>query len=95
MRIAPALALGGILLVPSLGSGQVYRWEDQDALHFTNTYDRVPEPHRNQVGPRLQVAPEPTVPAAVQTTPTSGVTRIPYLRAPRSSSRLTSGARGP
>lgn len=77
MRIARALLLGAILLVPSLGWSQVYRWEDQDTLHFTNTYDRVPEPQRNQVGPRLPVAPEPIVPAAVQTTP-SGVTRIPY-----------------
>ena len=71
MRIGLAVLLGIILLLPALGATQVYRWEDQDALHFTNTYERVPEPHRTQVGPRLPVAPEPAVPAPRTATPTS------------------------
>jgi hypothetical protein len=76
MRIGRAVLLGVILLVPSPGSTQVYRWEDQDALHFTNTYERVPAPHRDQVGPPLPVAPEPVAPPP--TPPLSGVTKIPY-----------------
>jgi aspartyl protease len=76
MRIGLAVLLGIIILLPAVGSTQVYRWEDQDALHFTNTYDRVPEPHRSQVGPPLPVSPDPVVPAAAP--PMSGVTRIPY-----------------
>ena len=76
MRIGVLVLLGVILLVASRGSTQVYRWEDQDALHFTNTYDRVTAPHRPQVGPPLPVAPEPVaLPAAP---PLSGVTKIPY-----------------
>jgi len=76
MRIGVLVLLGVILLVASRGSTQVYRWEDQDALHFTNTYDRVPAPHRPQVGPPLPVAPEPVALPAVP--PLSGVTKIPY-----------------
>jgi hypothetical protein len=76
MRIGRAVLLGVILLVPSPGSTQVYRWEDQDALHFTNTYERVPAPHRPQVGPPLPVAPEAVAPPP--TPPLSGVTKIPY-----------------
>ena len=76
MRIGLVVLLGVILLVASRGSTQVYRWEDQDALHFTNTYDRVPAPHRPEVGPPLPVAPEPVQPPPVA--PLSGVTKIPY-----------------
>jgi len=76
MRIGLVVLLGVILLVASRGSTQVYRWEDQDALHFTNTYDRVPTTHRPDVGPPLPVAPEPVLPPPVA--PLAGVTKIPY-----------------
>ena len=76
MRIGLATLLGIILFLPCVGSTQVYRWQDEEALHFTNTYERVPDSHRSQVGPPLPVAPEPVVAAAAP--PTSGVTRIPY-----------------
>ena len=76
MRIGLAVLLGVIFLAPSLGSAQVYRWEDQDALHFTNSYERVPVPHRPQVGPPLPIAPEPSAPPP--SPPLSGVTKIPY-----------------
>ena len=77
MRIGLLVLLGAILLVPSPGSAQVYRWEDQDALHFTNTYERVPAANRPQVGPQIPVAPEPVAPAS-PAPPLSGVTKIPY-----------------
>jgi hypothetical protein len=76
MRIGLAVLLGVIFLAPSLGSAQVYRWEDQDGLHFTNSYERVPVPHRPQVGPPLPIAPEPSAPPP--SPPLSGVTKIPY-----------------
>jgi hypothetical protein len=53
----------------------MYRWEDEidGTLHFTNRYERVPEPRRVEIGPPLPVAPEPPPPP-----PPSAVTRIPY-----------------
>jgi hypothetical protein len=76
MWIGLAVLLGAIVLIPSPASTQVYRWEDQDALHFTNTYDRVPTANRPQVGPQIPVAPEPVAPPPAP--PLSGVTKIPY-----------------
>jgi len=65
-----------VLLVPTLGAAQVYRWEDGEALHFSNSYERIPESQRSQFGPPPPVSVEkvdPVVPA-----PSTTITRIPY-----------------
>ncbi len=79
MRVGAAVGLGIVLLLPALGSAQVYRWEDDGTLHFTNTFERIPEPHRSQLGPPPpvsadnagEVSPPPTAASAT-------ITRIPY-----------------
>jgi hypothetical protein len=77
MRIGGPVGLAAILLFfPALGSAQVYRWEDDGALHFTNTYDRVPESQRPQVGPPLPVPPEPVASPVVPSS--TAITKIPY-----------------
>lgn len=80
MRFGAPVGLAVVLLLlPALGSAQVYRWEDDGTLHFTNTYERVPEPHRPEVGPPLPVAPDPPEPVAPPPVRSSAaVTRIPY-----------------
>jgi aspartyl protease/uncharacterized protein DUF4124 len=78
MRVGVPVGLAAVLLfLPALGSAQVYRWEDDGTLHFTNTYERVPEPHRSEVGPQLPVAPDPPEPVAPVRS-SAAVTRIPY-----------------
>ena len=78
MRLDRLVGVLAILLVPTLAPAQVYRWEDNSdgTLHFTNTYDRIPEPHRSQVGAPLPVPPEPVAPPPAS--PSGAVTRIPY-----------------
>jgi hypothetical protein len=78
MRIHRLVGALGVLLLPALASAQVYRWEDgaDGTLHFTNTYERVPEPHRSEVGPPVPVAPEPVAPPVASSS--SALTRIPY-----------------
>jgi hypothetical protein len=78
MRTHRLVGTLGILLLPALASAQVYRWEDaaDGTLHFTNTYERVPEPHRAEVGPPVPVAPEPVAQTSVPSS--SALTRIPY-----------------
>jgi hypothetical protein len=76
MRVAVVVALAVALLVPVTGSAQVYRWEENDgALHFSNSYERIPEPLRDKVDP-----PEPGSQDVAEPTPPepSTVTRIPY-----------------
>jgi aspartyl protease/uncharacterized protein DUF4124 len=67
-----------LLLFPALGLAQVYRWEDDGALHFSNTYDRVPESQRSQVGPPLPVSPDPPEAAAASLPSSGAITKIPY-----------------
>ena len=78
MRVDRLVGALAILLLPTLVSAQVYRWEDNSdgTLHFTNTYERIPEPQRSQVGPPLPVPPEPVAPPPAS--PSGAVTRIPY-----------------
>ena len=76
MRLGAAVGLGIVLLLPALGWAQVYRWEDEGTLHFTNTFDRIPEPHRSQLGPPPPVSAnraDELAPALSET-----ITRIPY-----------------
>ena len=75
MRVRAVLGLGILFLLPGPGSAQVYRWEDDDALHFTNTYDRIPEPHRTNVDPPLPGSQETDEP---EPAPLATITRIPY-----------------
>ena len=70
-----------MLLVPTLAFAQVYRWQDvgDGTLHFTNTYERIPEPHRAQVGPPLPVSPDKAEPVAPSpASPSAAITRIPF-----------------
>jgi hypothetical protein len=82
MKRSPLLhflaALIALLLLPALASAQVYRWEDDGALHFSNSYERIPEPQRSNFGPPPEsaVKPEPVAPSPA--TPSATVTRIPY-----------------
>lgn len=75
LRLLPTLA--AFLLLPALAGAQVYRWEEDDgALHFSNSYERIPESQRSNFGPPPPVSadkPEPAAPPA-----SSAVTRIPY-----------------
>ena len=76
MRLGAAVGLGIALLLPALGWAQVYRWEDEGTLHFTNTFDRIPEPLRSQLGPPPPVSAnraDELAPALSET-----ITRIPY-----------------
>jgi hypothetical protein len=72
--------LMAILLLPPLTSAQVYRWEDDGALHFSNSYERIPESQRAQFGPPPPVSVETADPASSTANPasSSAVTRIPY-----------------
>ncbi len=76
MRVGVVAGLGIVLFLPALTLAQVYRWEEGDALHFTNTYERVPELHRSQVGPPLPVPAQPVAPASPVAA--TAITRIPY-----------------
>ena len=78
MRVDRLVGVVALLLVPAVAPAQVYRWADNDdgTLHFTNTYERVPEPHRGEVGPPIPVSPEPVAPPPAS--PSGAVTRIPY-----------------
>src|SRR5262249_25493341 len=79
MRIVGPVGLAVVLLLPALGAAQVYRWAGAGALHFTNPYDRCPEPPPPQGGPPLPVAPDKSEPAAPSPVPSSSaITRIPY-----------------
>jgi hypothetical protein len=79
MRLHRLVGSLGVLLLPTLACAQVYHWEDSadGTLHFTNTYERVPVPHRAEVGPPVPVAPEPVAPPPLPPS-SSGLTRIPY-----------------
>jgi len=76
MRLGAAVGLGMVLLLPALASAQVYRWEDEGTLHFTNTFDRIPEPHRSQLGPPPPVSANRA--DEVAPAPSETITRIPY-----------------
>jgi hypothetical protein len=76
MRTGGLVGLAVVLLFPALAAAQVYRWEDDGTLHFTNTYERVPEPHRPEVGPPVPVPPDG--PESPPSPVPSSVTRIPY-----------------
>jgi len=76
MRFGAAVGLGIVLLLPVLGSAQVYRWEDEGTLHFTNAFDRIPEPHRSQLGPAPPVSADKADEVAPE--PSTTMTRIPY-----------------
>lgn len=79
MRAGAFMGLGIVLLLPALGSAQVYHWEDQGTLHYTNTFDRIPEPQRSQLGPPPPLtADEPDVLAPPPVAPSPAMTRIPY-----------------
>jgi hypothetical protein len=70
-----------ILLLPTLGWAQVYRWEDErdGALHFSNSYDRIPESQRSRFGPPPPAPannPEPVAP--LRASSSGAITRIPY-----------------
>ena len=79
MRTGAVVGLGIVLLLPALGSAQVYHWEDQGTLHYTNTFDRIPEPQRSQLGPPPPVvADERDVPGPSAVAPSPAMTRIPY-----------------
>ena len=79
MRVGAA-ALGIVLILPALAPAQVYRWEDQaGTLYYTNTPERVPEPHRPLIDPSPPAAPavaDPVAPSAAARA--VAVTRIPF-----------------
>jgi hypothetical protein len=63
------------LLLPVAGAAQVYRWDDDGTVNFTNRYERIPEPLRGQVDapvPGAEEAPEPAP------TEAPGTTHIPF-----------------
>src|SRR5262249_30985729 len=64
-----------VLLWPVPGAAQVYRWDDDGTVNFTNRYERIPEPLRGQVD-----APDPAAEEAPEPAPTEapGTTRIPF-----------------
>ncbi len=78
MRAGALVGLGIILLLPVIGSAQVYHWEDEGTLHYTNSFDRIPEPQRSEMGPPPLTADEPEVVTPPPVAPPPGITRIPY-----------------
>jgi hypothetical protein len=79
MRVGGLVGLAAVLVFfPTLASAQIYRWDDDGTMHFTNTYERVPEPQRSKVGPPLPVPPDRAEPAAPSPAPSGAITKIPY-----------------
>jgi hypothetical protein len=78
MWLVGPVGLAVVLLVPALAAAQVYRWEDDGTLHFTNTYERVPDAHRPEVGPPVPVSPDKPEPPAPPVPSSAAITRIPY-----------------
>jgi hypothetical protein len=78
-----AFAVGALVLLPAVCGAQMYRWEEDGAVHFTNAPDLVPESHRSpsaalpdpvtpDVVPEPERHDEPPSPAA------RSLTRIPF-----------------
>jgi hypothetical protein len=77
MWVTVVVALAWVLLLPTAGSAQVYRWENSDGtVHFTNTYERLPDPVRDTVEPPEPGSQEANEPPPAEPSPT--VTRIHY-----------------
>jgi hypothetical protein len=82
VRASAAMAVATLVLLPTLGGAQVYRWEDEGGtVHFTNAPDRIPDPIRSQMGP-LELAPRPddakVAPPDAPPAPPRALTRIPF-----------------
>ena len=83
MKISRLLAGIALVLLPSAGSAQVYRWEDPGGtMYFTNAADRVPESHRALTGPppaEPAGTEEPAVaPAPAESPAGRALARIPF-----------------
>ncbi len=84
VNAALGIVVGTLLLLPSLSEAQVYRWEDQGTVHFTNAPKRVPESYRSQVGPlpppvvSAGSTPESTAPRDEPVAVARALTRIPF-----------------
>jgi hypothetical protein len=84
VNAALGIIVGTLLLLPSLSEAQVYRWEDQGTVHFTNAPERVPESYRSQVGPlpppvvSAGGGPEPIAPRQEPVAVARALTRIPF-----------------
>lgn len=77
-----AVAVGLLALLPAVCGAQMYRWEEDGAVHFSNAPDLVPESNRSSSASPS----DPAVPDAVPDpeirneppAPPSSLTRIPF-----------------
>ncbi len=75
MRVARVALLLTLLLVPEPVLAQMYQWEDdRGTVHFTNELHRIPEPYRS----RARFLPASPMAPPAPTTPSAGITRIPF-----------------
>ena len=77
-----AVAVGLLALLPAVCGAQMYRWEEDGAVHFSNAPDLVPESNRSS----SPSPPDPAAPDAVPDleirneppAPPPSLTRIPF-----------------
>ncbi len=71
-----AALIGVAVIIPGLGSGQIYHWADEKGVqYYTTDFDSIPQAYR-PVARSLPVAPPPELPVI---SPPETVTRIPIL----------------
>ncbi len=80
---ALAFAIGALLLLPTLCGAQMYRWEEDGAVHFANAPDLVPESHRSPNASLPDLAATEPVPdteasSEAPVLATRSLTRIPF-----------------